>query len=457
MVAVVALVSGVVTLAVATVPSLHFAYRSPALHSTILTAAWLIAVLVAFLVFGRLHRRAHQADLLLTCGLCLLALSSALLALLPAFDGHGWRVFLDWDARIYRLLGTSLLAAAALAPRRRLERPRWALKFAFDAVVLLALLTALALWLLRDRLPGHLLTAVEPAFTSIPDLGRPPYVLAIAAIVVLLFVVASIGFLRQAERRGDDFFAWLAAASVLAAFSSLNYFVFPSRSTDWISTGDGFQLLFYGALLLGAMHEIASYWHSAIQVAVLEERRRIARDLHDGLAQEIAYIDRNLRSLEPLERDRGERLKRLRQAVERAKLESRQALGALSGPVDEPLDVVLARAAADVADRLGATLELDVVSGARASPARAESLVRIACEAVTNAARHSGEHRVALTLDHAGDGLRLRVRDSGRGFDPAAPTSGFGLISMRERARAVDGRLRVESAPGRGTTVEVAI
>lgn len=457
MVAVVVIVSGVVTLAAATLQGLHFAYRSPMLRSTISTAAWLIAMLVAFLAFGRLHRRARLSDLLLTCGLCLLALSSALLALLPAFEDQGLRAFLDWDARIYRTLGTFLLAAASVAPRRRLERPHRASKIAFAGLLSLALLTALALWPLRERLPGQVLTGVAPSFSSSPDLGAPPSVLAISAAAVLLFVVASVGFLQQAERRGDDFFAWLAGASMLAAFSSLNYFVYPSRSTDWIYTGDGFQLLFYAALLVGAMHEISSYWHSAVQAAVLEERRRIARNLHDGLAQEIAYIDRNLRLLEPLERERGERLKRLGRAVERAKFESRQALAALSEPVDEALDVVLARAVAQVADRLGAKLELDVAAGARTSPARAESLLRIACEAVTNAARHSGEHRVAVTLDRAGEGLRLRVRDSGRGFDPAAPTSGFGLISMRERARAVGGRLQVESTPGRGTTVEVAI
>jgi signal transduction histidine kinase len=452
----VALASGVVTLAPLMVPELHFAYRSPTLRSTFCTAAWLIVVLVAFLVFGRVRRGAHLNDLLLTCGLCLLAVSSAFVALLPVFVGHGSRVILDWDGRVYRVVGTFLLAVASVTAPRRLQRPSRASEIALVGVLSVVLLTALAMLLLRNGLTRDV-TAVAPPSTSFPDLDAPASILAMSGVAVLLFVVASVGFLHRAQRRGDEFFAWLAAATVLAAFSSLNYLLFPARSTGWVYTGDGFLLMFYAVLLVGAMREISSYWRSAIQVAVLEERRRIARNLHDGLAQEIVYIDRNLRSLEPLEGERGEQLGRLRRAVERAKLESRRGLAVLSSPVDEPLDVVLARAAAEVADRFGAELELDLMSGARASPARAESLVRIACEAVANAALHSGGHRVALTLDHAGEALRLRVRDSGRGFDPAAPTSGFGLISMRERARAVGGRLLVKSAPGRGTTVEAAI
>jgi signal transduction histidine kinase len=102
-------------------------------------------------------------------------------------------------------------------------------------------------------------------------------------------------------------------------------------------------------------------------------------------------------------------------------------------------------------------LELDLVSGIRLSAARAEALVRIACEAVTNAARHSGASRVILNLERDGSRVRLRVSDGGRGFDTTVPRAGFGLISMRERARSVGGELRISSAPGRGSEVEAAL
>jgi signal transduction histidine kinase len=83
--------------------------------------------------------------------------------------------------------------------------------------------------------------------------------------------------------------------------------------------------------------------------------------------------------------------------------------------------------------------------------------VRIACEAVTNAARHSGAGRVDLRLERRGSGVRLWVSDQGHGFDPADPGGGFGLTSMRARANSVGAELIVSSSPGQGSQVEVTL
>ena len=83
--------------------------------------------------------------------------------------------------------------------------------------------------------------------------------------------------------------------------------------------------------------------------------------------------------------------------------------------------------------------------------------MRIACEAVANAARHSGADRVDLGLERDGPGVRLWVSDKGHGFDTADPGGGFGLSSMRERAHSVGAELVVSSVPGRGSQVEVAL
>lgn len=80
----------------------------------------------------------------------------------------------------------------------------------------------------------------------------------------------------------------------------------------------------------------------------------------------------------------------------------------------------------------------------------------IACEAVTNAARHSGCGRVLLTVERDGSRVRLWVSDKGCGFDTAAG-GGFGLVSMRERAHSVGGELCISSAPGRGSDVELTL
>lgn len=241
---------------------------------------------------------------------------------------------------------------------------------------------------------------------------------------------------------------------MLTAYGALNYALFPSLFTEWVYLGDLFRLAFYLVILVGASREITGYWRDRSRLAVLEERRRLARDLHDGLAQELAYIVRNTGRL------RGEdpAVERIRSAAERALTESRQAIQALSS-TDQPLHEAVAEAVTDAARRTPIGLTLDLSAAARADLRQQESLVRIAAEAVTNAARHSGSAGVHVEL-RAGPPVRLRVADEGCGFaegHPGARPSGFGLTGMAQRAAAVGARLRVDSAPGRGTTVEVEL
>ncbi len=452
----VALACGVVTLAVVLLPVFQLAYRSAAAHVLVATAGTVVLMLAAFLALGRLRRSQRLDDLLLVCALGWLVFSGAALALLPAFNSPEARVFLDWDARASRVCGAALVVASCLVKRRRLVRPQLTSRLAFACVLVVALSTALVLWPLRGELPRVVLVAiVRPNW---PDLDAPAPVLVITAVTAAMFALAAVGFARSSTRRGDEFLGWLAIASVLAAFANFNYLLYPSRSSDWVYTGDCFMLFSCVVLLVGAMREIRSYWSSLPRLRVLEERHRFARDLHDGLAQDIAYISRNLRALESSdEASRRERLERLRQVAQHAEIESRTALAALRAPQDEPLELALARAVTEVADRFGAELELDIASGASVSLGRSESLLKIACEAVANAARHSGQHRVAITLDRTSGGLRLCVRDAGRGFDSATPTTGYGLVSMRERARTVGANLSVKSAPGCGTIVELSL
>jgi signal transduction histidine kinase len=121
------------------------------------------------------------------------------------------------------------------------------------------------------------------------------------------------------------------------------------------------------------------------------------------------------------------------------------------------LEVALAQAVTEVAERYHVELDLDLTCDIRLSPPRREAFVRIACEAVTNAARHSGTDRVNLRLERDGPGVRLWVSDQGHGFDTADPGGGFGLASMRQRAHLVGAELVVSSVPGHGSQVEVAL
>lgn len=211
----------------------------------------------------------------------------------------------------------------------------------------------------------------------------------------------------------------------------------------------------YGLAAVGFLRRIEPSRDRLSEAAVLQERRRIARDLHDGLAQELACL---LRSLDSLDRAADkEMMARLRRTAERAHLEARLAIKTLAVPRKQSVNIAIAQAVCEVAERDHVRLELDVIPDIRLPAPRAEAVVRIACEAVGNAARHSGAGRVCLSLQRKGTRVRLCVSDTGSGFDPARPPDGFGLISMRERASSVGGDLRISSVPGHGTKVEATL
>jgi signal transduction histidine kinase len=183
-----------------------------------------------------------------------------------------------------------------------------------------------------------------------------------------------------------------------------------------------------------------------------EERRRIARDLHDGLAQELAYIAIESKRLAALEGQ--EELVSIAGAAERALQETRRVMESLITLREEPLDELIADEAEAVAARWGADVVLAVDPAIRPSPPTQEALLRIVREAVTNAARHGKARRVWIYVQ-ADEGITLRVVDDGIGFDPGGVAgAGFGLISMRERVEELGGELHLESLPTTGTTVE---
>ena len=105
----------------------------------------------------------------------------------------------------------------------------------------------------------------------------------------------------------------------------------------------------------------------------------------------------------------------------------------------------IAEMAAEAAQRDGITLHFDLDPGIQLPSARRDALVRIAAEAVTNAARHSGATLVDVSLHRHGPQVHLRVADYGCGFEPEVRAAGFGLVSMRERVGSVGGDLRISS------------
>jgi len=450
-----ALASALTTAALALVPQLHLAYSWQAENLALETAASVIALLACFMVFGRLRRRTRLNELMLACALAVLALSNLFLVTVPIVAGWAPDDLTVWAAPTARSFGAVLFVLAAFVPNRRLRRSGLVLAAGAAGVTTALLLTAVLVHAFARRLPPQVIASLTPESSARPDLHAHLAQLSLELAVAALYGVATAGFLKRYARLGDEFSGWLAVAAVLAAASHVNYLLYPAINSQSLYAGDAFRFSFYLVLLVGSMREIWSYWRALSEAAVLEERQRIARELHDGLAQELAYLARNLGSLRGAADE--ERLDGLRRAVERAQLESRRAISALAAPGGQPFEVTLAEAVTEIAERYHIEVDLDLTSNVKLSAARREALVRIACEAVANAARHSGAGRVNLWLERRGSGARLRVSDQGHGFDPAASGRGYGLTSMRERARSVGGELVISSVPGHGSQVEVAV
>lgn len=189
-----------------------------------------------------------------------------------------------------------------------------------------------------------------------------------------------------------------------------------------------------------------------------DERRRIARDLHDGIAQDLAFLAQQSDALAarpggpPVAAD-------MAVAARRALAGTRTAIGVLRAGTDEPLAEALARAADDAGARWGASVHADVDAGIEVSQPTREALLGIVAEATHNAARHGRPQAVHVEL-RADPVLRLCVRDDGIGFDPAARDhrpGHHGITGMRERAAAVGGELEIRSGHGRGTQVVVML
>ena len=443
--------AAVATLVVTLSPGLRFAYRAPELHAVLETSNAVIALLVGFLFLGR-HRRTRSAsDLLLALSLCTVAVANLVLTAVPnaLSTARGFELTL-WAPVAVRFFGTVLLAAAAVVPTT--ARVRSARRAVLLVAAAVAVATASAL-LLGDRVPPAIDPGVGLAEASRPLVSGHPVLLAVQGVSALLYGMAAVAFTRRGALTGVPLLVWVGRGCAFAALARVNYLLFPSLYTDFVYTGDVLRLAFYGCLLVGAVREISSYWQAQAHAAVLEDRRRMARDLHDGLSQELAYIWSQSRLLV---RDPADTLaaERVSGAAGRALDEARRAIAALTRPLDEPFPVVLQQLVEELAGRYDVAVDTHLDEAAEPSAQQAEGMLRIAGEAIRNAVVHGRAGRLAVSLTAAP--LGLSVHDDGGGFDPARTRpGGFGLVSMRERAEAMGATLAVASAPGRGADVRL--
>ncbi|MHA7264337.1 sensor histidine kinase [Arthrobacter sp. TMN-37] len=366
-------------------------------------------------------------------------------------EGRG-DTFDVWLPLTLRLIGALFIVSAALvSPARQVvfKSGWWVLVVPMLTVVVMSS----AMWEGRSLLPPALEQSVD-AVTQPTLLAVHPLFLIAQGVAAACFMVASIVFTKRAVDHPDPLLCWIGPACALGAFARVNYALFPSQYTDWFYTGDMLRTGFYLLLLVGASREIKQYWDAYSRVAVFEDRRRFARELHDGVIQEIALLRMEGSSLPPGLQARD----RILTGCDRALDEARAAVHAFGHGGDEALGLVLHRTARELSQRYRVRLEVDLDDSIAASAEQQHALVRITREAVANAVRHGRAGHLRIRLSADGDQQCLVVQDDGTGFDvPGAAVlgAGYGLTSMQERARALPGSLDITSRPGEGSAVTV--
>jgi signal transduction histidine kinase len=216
----------------------------------------------------------------------------------------------------------------------------------------------------------------------------------------------------------------------------------------------------------GVLIEHARLFEQSRELSVLDERNRLARELHDAMTQSLFSLRLTIETAASLVQSdpsrAGAELERSRALVDGLFGELRSLIFELRPPSLGPEGLAeTVRKHLEVVGRANG-LDVDVrASGRRRLPPDVErELFRILQEAVTNAVRHAGASSLSVGLDIGKSGVSLVVSDDGKGFDPTARairSRRLGLTSMRERAQALGGKLSIVSAPGEGTTVRVDV
>ena len=365
------------------------------------------------------------------------------------------------DLGLAAAAGAWMLWLHTLHPRWR-ERPRVMMVFFTGLIVLMAVLVVRDPWfgffafsgylfvynlpLSRWRMLGVLAVAVIAATAQDGGLPQPrPPTLAIYGMIVLV---------NMALAGGITWFTWVREEQNHQRLQALAELAEANRKLEATVAENA------------GLHE--QLLVQAREAGVLDERQRLAREIHDTLAQGLTGIITQLEAVAQPGRPDADRRHHLGSALRLARdslTEARRSVDALR---PEPLECArLPEALAEVtrwwSELSGVPAQVTITGTAR--PLRPEveaALLRTAQEALANVAKHAAASRAGLTLSYMGDEVALDVRDDGAGFlaggngtgNGAAPAGrGFGLTAMRQRAEALAGTLEIESEPGAGTAV----
>jgi signal transduction histidine kinase len=425
-------------------PVLRTQYDMPQLLLVLETTMVLAGALVAVLAAARFTVDGLRTDLLLATGFVVGSLSLAAFAIGPVLDGGMLGRSEGWAALLGGILGQGIIAAAPFFNGRSRFRDR-ALgnSLATSAVVLLAA------WLLLRAHAGSL-----PALTAAPGAPEPPGLTSALSLQALLDLLAVVGWGRRLARSGDDLAQWLALGFTLQLFAALHLVFTPPRGATYVAEGDFLRVLAFILILVGAWRAIRS---AQIGRTVAEERARVAREIHDGLAQYLFTVATHAQMLEagsPVE----EVAPKLKEAATLAQQEARFAILALSSASGTaPFDAALRRYVELLTADGALEVELEIDPEILLAPDEQIEIFRIVQEGLGNVRRHSGARRAEVVIGRRPSGERfVAIADDGEGFEGETP-AGQGLRNMRARAASIDGGFDLRSSPGLGTALEVVL
>ena len=425
-------------------PILRNTYELPEGRLVLDTAVVLAATIVAILAGVRFSVEGRSLDLLLAAGFFVAGVGTLAFSVAPLLGGSNQGAPEAWAAIGSRVLAATLIALAPLVPAPRILARRRALL----AGIALLLAALVAIWLPLRGFGARLSLLGGMG-------GSRTFELTVAtSFLALLALVAVIGFAVRYRAHGEDLDSWLALGATLTLFAELHYVLTPQVSSDFISQGDFLRLLSYGLLLVGVWRAIS---FAEFGRAVAEERARVAREIHDGLAQYLFAVSTHASMLESgasLEQT----LPKLKEAAAAAQQEARFAVLALSSASGTaPFDAALRRYVEFLTADGVLEVDVEIDPVILLAPDEQIEVFRIVQEGLANVRKHAGAERAEVWIGQRLGRRIVSVSDDGVGFDGGDAAAGQGLKNMRLRAKTIDGGFALRSRPGRGTALEVVL
>ena len=417
----------------------------PELRLVLQTVVALAAGIVAVLAGVRFSVEGRRLDFLLSTGFFLASLSTFAFSVAPLLGGQPLHKAEGWAGVVGRLFSWTLIAAAPFA-----RGPTRAGRRALGNACVAGAIALGLLWLALRSVGGDL-----PVLTPVRGDGTPPLLTGSLAAQALLNLLAVIGFGLRFERKREDLDRWLGFGATLMLFASLHYVLTPPLGSGYVSQGDFLRVIAYGVLMVGASRAIR---FAELGRAVAEERARVAREIHDGLAQYLFAVATHATMLEggaPQEAT----IRSLKEAAAAAQQEARFAVLTLSSASgNAPFDAALRRYVDFLTADGELAVELEIDPDVKLAPDEQIEVFRIVQEGLGNVRKHARAMHAEVVIGRRADGERfVSVRDDGEGFDGTATAAGQGLNNIRSRVESIDGGFNLVSRPGLGTALEVVL